>query len=106
MSGGYGVVIDAIDRASGAATRAADAIRPVELAGTLNGIPQGLPGGRSVDAARQLRTVWSREMPTWVTNMADYARQLHDAAAHYRANEADAQADLHEVLVRGGARPV
>ncbi|SDY16148.1 hypothetical protein SAMN05421504_104711 [Amycolatopsis xylanica] len=106
MSGGYGVVIDTIERASAAAARAADAVRPVDLAGTLTGIPLGLPGGRSVDAARQLHDVWARELPTWLTNMADYARQLRTAAAHYRVNEADAQADLHEVLVRGGARPV
>ncbi|MFD8495019.1 hypothetical protein [Amycolatopsis sp. NPDC059657] len=106
MSGGYKVVIDAIERASGAATRAADGVRPIDLGGTLTGVPQGLPGGSSVEAARMLREVWARELPTWVTNMGDYANQLRAAARHYRTNEADARADLHEVVARGGARPV
>ncbi|MFD8494220.1 hypothetical protein [Amycolatopsis sp. NPDC059657] len=106
MSDGYKVVIGAIEQASGAAKRAADSVSPVDLGSTLTGVGQGLPGGQSVEAARLLREMWARELPVWVTNMGSYADQLTAAAQHYRANEADAQTDLHEVLVRGGARPV
>jgi len=103
---GYEVVIGTIEKAAGSASRAAEGVKPVDLAGTLAGVAQGLPGGTAIEAARLLGDVWGRELPTWAKNMGDYSTQLSTAAHRYRTDEKAAAADLHAVTRRGGSRPV
>lgn len=105
MSGGYEVVLNTIDAASGAARRAADAVKPVDLASTLGGVAPGLPGGVSGEAARLLADRWGRAVSDWVKNTGDYASQLDTAVRGYRSNEQSAEHDLR-VAARGAARPV
>jgi hypothetical protein len=103
---GYEVVMEAIEKAAGAAGRAAEGVKPVDLAGTLAGVAQGLPGGTAIEAARLLGDVWGRELPTWARNMGDYSTQLSTAAHRYRTDEDAAEADLRAVARSGGSRPV
>ena len=106
MSGGYEVVLGGIEAASGAARRAADAVRPVELAGALAGVAAGLPGGTSGEAARLLADAWGTAVPAWVKNTGEYSRQLAGSARSYRSNEQATAHDLRTAATQGGARPV
>jgi hypothetical protein len=103
---GYEVVIEAIEKSSKAARRASEGARPVDLAGALAGIAQGLPGGTAIEAARLLGEMWGRELPTWVKNMDEYAAQLTSAARRYRTDDQAAAHDLRVITTRGGARPI
>jgi hypothetical protein len=105
MSGGYEVLIQAIERSAAAAKRAAEGVGRVDLAGALAGVAQGLPGGAAVEAARLLGDRWQRELPTWVRNMDDYSEQLTRAARRYRADDEAAAHDLRTIAVPGSTRP-
>ncbi|OKJ95749.1 hypothetical protein [Amycolatopsis sp. CB00013] len=94
MTGGYEVALASIGAASGAAKRASADVRKVDLAATLAGVATGLPGGVSGEAARLLADAWSRAVPDWAQNTADYAERLDEAAARYRANELAASREL------------
>lgn len=102
---GYAVVLEAIEKASASAKRAADGARPIDLAEPLTGIAQGLPGGTAIEAARLLASAWGRDLPTWARNMDEYSNQLRTAVKRYRADEQAAERDLRVITSRGGARP-
>lgn len=106
MSGGYEVVLDRIEAASGAARRAADAVKPVDLTSALAGVAPGLPGGASGDAARLLADAWGTAVPGWVKNTGEYSAQLEGSARLYRSNEQAAVHDLRTAAAHGGTRPV
>ncbi len=106
MSGGYEVVLTAIESAAGAAKRAAEVVRPTDLAAGLTGVAAGLPGGVSGEAARLLADAWGRAVPTWVENVDAYSAQLDQAVARYRSNEQSAVHDLRPMAPGGGRRPV
>ncbi len=94
MTGGYEVALASIGAASGAAKRASADVGKVDLAATLAGVATGLPGGVSGEAARLLADSWSRAVPGWARNAADYAERLDAAAVRYRANELAASREL------------
>jgi hypothetical protein len=106
MSGGYEVVLSALEKAAGAAKRSAAGVRPVDLASTLAGIGPGLTGGTSGEAARLLADKWGRDLPAWVKNMGEYSAQLTVAVQRYRSNEQAAEHDLRAAATRGGPRPI
>ncbi len=106
MAGGYEVVLDAIETASGAAKRASDDIGRVSLANALSEVAAGLPGGTSGEAARLLADAWGRALPGWAKNTGDYAAQLDEAVVRYRSNEQEATRDLHATVPSSGRRPV
>lgn len=106
MSGGYEVVLTAIESSAGAAKRAAEVVRPTDLAAGLATVSAGLPGGVSSEAARLLADAWGRAVPGWVENVDAYSAQLDQAVARYRSNEQAAVADLHPLVPGGGRRPV
>ncbi|MGW4394313.1 type VII secretion target [Amycolatopsis nivea] len=103
---GFEVVIDAIEKSSGAAKRSAGGAQSVDLAGTLVGVAQGLPGGTAIEAARMLGDMWGRELLAWAKNMDEYADQLTAAARRYRTDDQAAAHDLRVIPVHGGPRPV
>ncbi|ANN16345.1 hypothetical protein SD37_12270 [Amycolatopsis orientalis] len=94
MTGGYEVTLEAIVAASGAAKRASNDVRQVDLAAALTGVAAGLPGGVSGEAARQLADAWGRAVPGWAENAAGYSGQLDEAAVRYRSNELVASREL------------
>ncbi|MFJ4101790.1 hypothetical protein [Amycolatopsis japonica] len=94
MTGGYEVALASIGAASGAAKRASADVGKVDLAAALAGVATGLPGGVSGEAARLLADAWSRAVPDWAQNTADYAERLGEAAVRYRANELAASREL------------
>ncbi|MFE3176242.1 type VII secretion target [Amycolatopsis sp. NPDC059090] len=103
---GFEVVIDAIEKSSEAARRSAAGARSVDLASTLVGVAQGLPGGTAIEAARMLGDRWERELLAWTKNMDEYADQLTVAARRYRTDDQAAAHDLRAIPVHGGPRPV
>lgn len=106
MSKGYEVVLAAIESSATAAKRAAEIVRPTDLAATLASLPAALPGGVSGEAARLLTDTWRRAVRGWVENVDGYSAQLDQAVARYRSNEQSAVEDLRPVLPGGGRRPV
>lgn len=92
--GGYEVAIEAVKKSSACARRAADGLRGVDLAGTLTGAGQGMPGGTVVEAARLLADLWGRELPAWASDMDEYSAQLATAAHLYETDDAAAARDL------------
>lgn len=106
MTGGYEVVLEAVEGASAAARRASDDIGQVNLASALAGVAAGLPGGESGEAARLLADAWGRAVPGWAENAESYAAQLDEAAVRYRSNEREATRDLRATVPAGGRRPV
>ena len=103
---GFAVVIDAIEKSSGAAKRSAEGAQSVDLTGALAGVAQGLPGGTAIEAARMLGDMWRRELSTWTKNMGEYADQLAAAARRYRTDDQAAAHDLRVIPVQSGPRPV
>ena len=106
MSGGYEVVLDRIEAACGAARRAADVVKPVDLAGALAGVAPGLSGGTSGEAARLLADAWRTAVPDWVRNSGEYSEQLDGSVRLYRSNEQAAVHDLRAAATRGTRGPV
>jgi hypothetical protein len=62
MAGGYDVVLETIETASGAAKRASDDVGQVNLAHALASVATSLPGGTSGEAARLLADAWGRAL--------------------------------------------
>lgn len=101
---GYQVVIDALRKAGGAAESAGDQVGAVDLAGILTGVADGLPGGRSAEAASGAGNAWTDQIRRWSTEAQRLGQGMSVSADHYAASEDAAAADLGTTYL-GGVRP-
>lgn len=97
---GYGVETDELQSSSRAAVQAVDELRPVDLAGAIEGIKAALPGSVSADGAGTLATVWDMRPKACTSQLEDRAEKLSAAAETYSGNEGAASDDFG-----GMARP-
>lgn len=101
---GYQVIIAALRQAGGAAESAGEQVRTVDLAGTLAGVGDALPGSRSVQAATGAANAWTDQIERWSTDAQSLGQGMSASADRYAASEDAAEADLGAVFL-GGMRP-
>ncbi|MDT8915919.1 hypothetical protein [Amycolatopsis sp. PS_44_ISF1] len=94
MGAGFEVVPASVGESAERAHRAAAAVRPVDLAGALSGVPAGLPGGASAEAAARLAEVWGHARTRWISDVEVYGGRLDRAARGYRGADERAGADI------------
>ncbi len=102
---GYQVTLEAIASAGNAAADLADQLTSIDLAGTLTGVPEALPGARSAQAARTLSTAWKDEIRHYGDAVREHSETLLAASTHYAVNEDAAEADIRFNRT-GGMRPI
>lgn len=90
----YGVAIGELRSSSKAAAQGVDELRPVDLAGAVEGIKAALPGSASEDRAGTLATVWDMRLRACSTQLEDRAEKLSAAAEAYSGNEGTAADDF------------
>ncbi|HVW41136.1 MAG TPA: hypothetical protein VHC18_07280 [Amycolatopsis sp.] len=100
---GYEVIIDKIAAAGQAARRVADVIGPLDFAGAIPEGDAGMPGGRAVAKLAAVKQDWAGKVKPIATGFTDYARDMTNAAAFYRAHEDAARHDLRQFQLPRGA---
>lgn len=95
----YGVEVGELRSSSEAAAQGADELRPVDLAGAVEGIMAALPGSVSEDRAGTLATVWDMRLKACTAQLENRAEKLSAAAETYSGNEGTA-ADNFGGMVR------
>lgn len=101
---GYQVIIDALRKAGGAAESAGEQAGAVDLAGTLTGVADALPGSRSVQAAMGAANAWTNQIERWSTDAQSLGQGMSASADRYAASEDAAEADLGAAFL-GGVGP-
>lgn len=103
---GYEVVLAAMAHSAASARSAADQMAAVDLAGTLEGVEQAMPGARSLGKVGQVRQAWQGRTQQLAGELRDHAQGIDASKRGYEANEESAKRDLHAVDPRAGRRPV
>lgn len=101
---GYQVIIDALRKAGDAAESAGKQAGAADLAGTLTGVADALPGSRSTQAATGAANAWTDQIERSSTGAQRLGQGMSASADRYAASEDDAEADLGTVYL-GGVRP-
>ncbi len=96
----YGVEVSELRRSSRAAEQAASELRPVDLAGAVEGIKAAMPGSASQNRADALATSWELRLGACVSQLAQRAERLSAAAKTYSGDDGAAADDFG-----GMARP-
>ncbi|MFC6015188.1 hypothetical protein ACFP2T_03140 [Plantactinospora solaniradicis] len=91
---GYEVVIGEIRRAAKAASDAADIVRQVKLAESVQQIGSALPSSRSASVVPTLAAAWRQQLTTWAADATTYADKLSAAADSYEASDVQAAANI------------
>lgn len=98
---GYQVIIAALREAGIAADSAGQQAGAVDLAGTLSGVADALPGSRSVRAAAGTANAWTDHIERWSTGAQRLGRGMTASADRYAASEDAAEADLGASFLDG-----
>jgi hypothetical protein len=101
---GYRVIIEALRKAGNAADSAGKQAGAVDLAGTLTGVTDALPGSRSTRAATGAANAWTDQIERWSTGAQRLGQGMSASADRYAASEDAAEADLGTAYL-GGVRP-
>lgn len=101
---GYQVIIDVLRKAGDAAESAGKQSGAVDLAGTLTGVADALPGSRSAQAAMGAADAWTDQIERWSIGAQRLGQGMSASADRYAASEDAAEADLGTVHL-GGVRP-
>jgi hypothetical protein len=101
---GYQVIIDALRKAGDTAENAGKQAGAVDLAGTLTGVAEALPGSRSTPAATGAANAWTDQIEHWSTSAQMFGQAMSASADRYAASEDAAEADLGTAYL-GGLRP-
>lgn len=101
---GYQVIIDALRKAGDAAESAGEQAGAVNLAGTLTGVADALPGSRSTQAATGTANAWADQIERWSTGAQMLGQGMSASADRYAASEDAAEADLGTAYL-GGVKP-
>jgi len=91
---GYEVVINQLRKAGSAATSAGEQAAQIDLAGAISGVPTGLIGSRSADAAIRLGIEWARTITGWGREACALGDGMSSSADLYATNEAAAEESL------------
>jgi hypothetical protein len=100
----YKVIIDALRQAGDVTEGAGEQVGTVDLAGTLAGVADALPGSRSVQAATGAATTWADQIERWSTDAQRLGQGMSASADRYAASEDAAEADLGTAFL-DGVRP-
>ncbi len=91
---GYQVIIGALRQAGSTAESAGKQVGAVDLAGTLTGVADALPGSRSVRAALGAADAWTDQIERWSTDSQKLGQGMYASADRYTASEDAAETDL------------
>ncbi|MDQ3988629.1 MAG: hypothetical protein M3291_05445 [Actinomycetota bacterium] len=91
---GYQVIIDALHQSGDVTEGVGEQVGTVDLAGTLAGVADALPGGRSVQAATGTAQTWADQIERWSTDAQKLGQGMSASAERYAASEDAAEADL------------